>query len=834
MRTFQHPLLLMNACLLSFSTGIIFARLYSFNIWWIAAVGFLLLIVTAFGGWREKGWVWVTMLMLFFSLGGVFFAADDRLPDTDISKYGGQEVSVGGRLSEAPRITVDEKGGYKLRYNIDVTEIRTSGGEKGKAGGTGSLYVYAHTDEEGIKAVRENRIGDMASAFGKVRIPRGYANPGQLDMKELLRSQGITATISAGKSGVTVTSGKYSLRDKFLQWTEDVRRHYRESMERVMPKADAAAEYAMLFGGYDGIKPELLEAFTLTGIVHILSVSGSHISLIAAVMAGLAGFFRLPKYAGAVLVIGTIAIYSVLSGCVPPVIRSAVMGGLAFISMVMGRERDSRYILAITALFMLMLNPRLLFNISFQLSFLATGGLLYMAPVIAEFLRNHKCPRLVAMGVSITISAQLSTLPVLGWYFNQLSLSSLPANLLVVPIVEFMIVLGLGAGAMGVILPFLSGIVFSMVSLLMGVVYFLTRFMAGLPGSTVWIPSMGVLGIILYYILMILLCMPGETKGKLFGWLKDYFKLAELTERMKNLRHKNFLALSAVLLFFMGVFIYFHHEKRLQVHFVDVGQGDCCLVITPHGKGLLFDSGGSRDASYDIGSRVVRPYLMHYGIRELAGIFLTHCHEDHAAGAGYVVKTMPVGGVYIAAEGRASYAASMRIAQTDSVLMNFTRAHKGDVYELDGVKVEVLYSPEQPEGGGTGNEVSNVYRIKYGDISFLITGDLTKENEAEMLAAGVDVKSTVLKIGHHGSKTSSSEPFLQAVSPMCGMFCVGEGNSFGHPKPEIVKRFNDMGIRTFRTDKDGAVLFTTDGKKLWVEKYLADICGLPLGSIGVK
>lgn len=820
MKAFQHPLLLMNGCLLGFSTGIVFAKLYGFNIWWMVALGLILLAMTAYAALRGKSWVWISMLLLFLSLGGLFFAVNDRLPSTDISHFGGQEVSVKGRLSEAPRITVDEKGGYKLRYTLEATEIKASGGAKGKAGGSGGLYVYAHTDEDGVEAVRENRIGDMAEAFGKVRIPRGYANPGQLDMKELLRSQGITATISAGKRGVTVTPGKYSLKDRFFQWTEDVRRHYRESMERVMPKADAAAEYAMLFGGYDGIKPELLEAFTITGIVHILSVSGSHISLIAAVMAGLAGVFRLPKYAGAALVLGTIAIYSVLSGCVPPVIRSAVMGGLAFISMVLGRERDSRYILTLTALAMLMMNPRLIFNISFQLSFLATAGLLYMAPVIAEFFRNHKCPRIVAMGISITISAQLSTLPVLGWYFNQLSLSSLPANLIVVPVVELMIVLGLGAGAMGVILPFFSGMVFSLVSILVGVVYFLTRLMAGLPGSMIWIPSMGAVGILGYYLLMLLLFMPRVTRQNLYERLRDFFQLDELAKRLKDGGIKKIWAVAIVPLFLVGIFLYVHHGSRLQVHFVDVGQGDCCLVITPHGKGLLFDSGGSRDVSYDIGSRVVKPYLMHYGIRELAGIFLTHCHEDHAAGAGYVVKTMPVGAVYIAAEGKNAYAASMRIAQSDPVLMNFTRAHKGDVYELDGVKVEVLYSPEQLEGGGTGNEVSNVYRIRYGDISFLITGDLTKENEAEMLADGVNVKSTVLKIGHHGSKTSSSEAFLQAVSPICGVFCVGEGNSFGHPKPEIVKRFSDMGIRTFRTDKDGAVLFQTDGKKLWVEKYL--------------
>lgn len=223
-----------------------------------------------------------------------------------------------------------------------------------------------------------------------------------------------------------------------------------------MPKEDAAAVFAMLFGGYQGLSEDLVADFQATGIVHILSVSGSHISLIAAVMAWLAAALRLPRAVSAALVLSCIAFYSILAGCVPPVIRSAIMGGLAFLALALGRERESRCILLLTGIFMLLWNPLLLFHISFELSYLATAGLLFLAPVFRAWLRARGMPDVLAMGFAITLSAQLATLPVLAWYFGQVSLSALLANLLVVPILELIIILGLFAGLVAFLLPLLG------------------------------------------------------------------------------------------------------------------------------------------------------------------------------------------------------------------------------------------------------------------------------------------------------------------------------------------------------------------------------------------
>ena len=454
---------------------------------------------------------------------------------------------------------------------------------------------------------------------------------------------------------------------------------------------------------------------------------------------------------------------------------------------------------------MLLWNPLLLFHISFELSYLATAGLLFLAPVFRAWLRARGMPDVLAMGFAITLSAQLATLPVLAWYFGQVSLSALLANLLVVPILELIIILGLFAGLVAFLLPLLGHVVFASTSLLLGLAAELAHVLASLPGGILYISAMRWPVVVLYYFALGTLLLTEAQREwlrtRLVPWRRPAFAL--------------FLALAAAVAVYRAV-----TPERLAVHFIDVGQGDAALVVTPKGRALLFDTGGTRDGSFDIGARVDVPYLLHHGIREVEAVFLTHAHEDHAQGCGAILKKMPVGHVYTAGEGTAAYARSMGIGDADPLLQKFSWAQEGDALTIDGVKVEVLFAPPAPEGGGTGNEVSNVYRVSYGRAQFLFTGDLVKEQEAKLLETGKDVRAAVLKAGHHGSATSSSLAFLQTVKPRYGVFCVGFENSFGHPKEEVLRRYEQQGIEILRTDQAGAIVFETDGEKMWVRTHV--------------
>ena len=297
----QEPFLL--GLLLALSFGIFCA--HSVTVLPLLPVCLLLcglLGAAAFGIWKSKGWTWGPFILAAFVLGAARLWSAEVLPADDISHFAHEEVRVTGKLLEEPFLRLASDGSYRLRLHLKAEQIK-----KGKAEAVtaeGGLYVYARFNEAPKSLPR---IGDDVTAMGKVRLPHGYRNPGQLDTALLLKSQGITATLSARGESLKVEEREGA---SFKRWLSSVRSHYLSAMEEVMPKEDAAAIFAMLFGGYGGLQPELLDAFTSTGIVHILSVSGSHISLIAAVMAWLGMALRLSKGLRAVLVIGTIVVYS--------------------------------------------------------------------------------------------------------------------------------------------------------------------------------------------------------------------------------------------------------------------------------------------------------------------------------------------------------------------------------------------------------------------------------------------------------------------------------------------------------------------------------------------
>ena len=803
MKTGQHPLRFLMGLLAAFCLGIICGACggisLSVHLIYLISAVLILFSASVILVLKQHERTWITFVGLFFVAGMFRFAGAYELPVQDISHAAGEETHVSGIITEMPRVTERTDGTRQIRYTVVVHTLRRGSTERAASG---QLFLYERVDADMPQDV--GRIGDRITAEGKIRRPHGYQNPGQIDTALLLRTQGITASLSARRGSVSIES-----RDDISPWEQWVRRaaeirtHYLERMRAVMPRTDAAAIFAMLFGGYEGIDPALLEAYTTTGIVHILSVSGSHISLIAAVVAWIAVILRLPRWFGAAAVISAIFFYVLLAGMVPPAVRSGMMGGAAFLGLVLGRERDAKYLLLLTGLFMLMVSPLLLFHISFQLSFLATAGLLFLAPVLAA--KMHRLPRLVSMAFSITIAAQLMVLPVLAWYFNQVSISALLANLVVVPIVELIIIMGLFAGIVAYLLPLFGGILFAADSVLLGISFELTRALAAFPLSKVWLPSMGIVPSVCYYAVILMLCAPTEMRRKILSRFLAYRRIAAV------------LCLALL----VGVCAWrMVMPREMAVHFIDVGQGDCALVVTPHGHAMLFDTGGTRDSAFDIGARVDVPYLLHYGVREVDYIFLSHAHEDHAAGAGAILSRLPVKHVYTADEGRHAYAMSMRLGDANPLLSKLSRAAAGDTFVLDGVTVEVLYAPAlDPLDNATGNEVSNVYRIRYGDASFLFTGDLIREHEQRMLAAGTDASATVLKIPHHGSHTSSSEEFIRAVHPMYAVYCVGAGNSFGHPHADVVERYKQMQVKTLRTDEDGAIVFRTDGHHLFVETF---------------
>ena len=764
---------------------------------------------------RESKTTFIPFCTLFFMLGVMRYQAVDNLPADDISNFSGSEVRVTGIIREQPRIRLNADDTYSALYTVDVESITKSQEEIAVTGG---LNINARYKSK--NAIPTALIGYKISTYGTIRKPVNYNNPGQLDIVTMLKSNGITASLSAGRVGVEVEYVEGSIWINFLRKVAAIREHYKDSMQQVMSNEDAAAVFAMLFGGYEGLKPELTESFVTTGIVHILSVSGSHMSLLAATTAWICSFFGWRRWIKISIGLIVILTYIVLSGFIFPVIRSAFMGFLVFFATSSDKyDSNSRRSLTIIAMFILLYSPLALFHISFQLSFLATAGLLYLSPKITELLTkgaNLKIklyekvfnPRLklsyfLSTSLACTISALIFSQPIVAWYFNQLSISSLLANLIVIPILEIIIIFGLFAGIVGLIVPPLAKVVFLIDSLMFGTAYEINKFIAALPMSNVYFPTINFAWSTIYYLILLLMIQKQKVREAILNWCRENIKIVQ-----------GFCAVIVLMIAF-NIGIKFTKPPEMQVHFIDVHQGDSALIITPHGHAMMFDTGGVREHTFDIGGRVDVPYLHHYGITKLDYIFLTHAHEDHAAGTGSIIKALEVNNIITANESKSDYAASMAISKESPKLNNLRSADEGEIFNIDDVKVEVLFAPKAA-GITTGNEVSNVYKVTFGNTSFLFTGDLVKENESIILHEHKDVKSTVLKVGHHGSKTSSSKEFVEAVSPVYAVFCVGANNTFGHPRPEVVELMEKVGAKIYRTDKNGAIVFSTDGTNIKV------------------
>ena len=795
----QCPKGFINYLLILFVAGVLLQQEFKLEPSWItmAVLWSAIIIIAVYFIMKQNRLVWLAAGLLFFISGIFRISLLDTVALTDVSRFEGQEITLTGVLEGDPKAVEDKQGVVHIRYVVDAAAVR---GNDGEIPASGKVVVYSRQEDGEIAG----RSGDGITVSGIIRLVHGYNNPGRMDTVRTMFSQGIRSQLSARKHSLHINQQD---NDWLLRFAGNIRNGYRKQMEEAMPKTDAAAIFAMLFGGYDGIRPELLESFTATGIVHILSVSGSHITLLAATAGLLGRMLCLPQRLTIIMAVVTIVAYGILAGGVPPVIRSAIMGILTLLATSFQRERDAGYILSLTALCMLLYNPYLLYDISFQLSFGATAGLIYIAPEVKRILAMH-IPEYVAAGLGVTVGAQLSVLPLIAWYFNVISLSSLLANIVVVPFVEWLIVLGLFAGLAGFLIPFAGKAVFIAGSLLLGIVYELTRLMAALPWSRIYVPSMRWWHCIIYYLLLGAIIWKNDVKG----WM-------EAIQLEK--RYVAYGVLTCFAIYMIGGCLMWQN-KTMTVHFIDVGQGNSALVTTPHGHAFMIDTGGVRDGGYDVGSRVDVPYLLHYGIRRLDCIFLTHAHDDHAGGVGGILDAMPVGAVMIGHEGKNEYIKTIGLKHNglrDGLLVPLK---EGAIMELDGVRIEVLYSPEAGKvlAGAGGNEYSNLIRVSYGKASFLFTGDLVTEQEAELIKRGINLRSTVLQVGHHGSHTSSSAEFLHAVKPVWSVIPVGYGNTFGHPHEDILERLREeTSAKVLRTDQQGAIVFRTDGEHMSVETF---------------
>jgi competence protein ComEC len=722
-------------------------------------------------------------------------------------------AEIQGMVAEEP----DTRDRYCL-LTFSTSEIAVNGDSK-EVSGTALIRVSRYPTYH---------YGDVLRVTGQLETP---SQSEDFDYKTYLAHQGIYSVIYY-PSVELLDSGQGV---PFLQWIYSLRERLAASLAGALPEPQGSLAEAIFLGLRGGIPDPLSEAFSRTGTAHLLAISGLHMSIIIAIFLSLGTLlFGRRRSLYIWLTLGFTWLYALLAGMHPPIIRAAIMGSLFIIAVYLGRQGSAIIALAFAAAVMVGIQPGLLWTVSFQLSFLAMAGLILLYPYLQTWGRkgvariSRDRETLAAAGNMISdvfaasLAATAAVAPLIAYNFGIVSLVGLPATFFALPALPLIIVTSGLVAFVGLIASVAAQILGWLAWLFLSYLVFLVQGFDALPHS-----SLGVATISPWYVLGYYAVLAGVIAS-----LSYRNRLADFSSRLTSGMQKAAqsipkpglgfspkwlvlpLLLVAILVWSVALTM---PDDKLHVSFLDVGQGDAILIQTPNGQDILIDGGPDpQKINLELSERLP------FWDRTMDLVVSTQPQADHVTGLVEVLQRYRVEQVLDPGVSYDSviYQEYIRLIEDEEIEYNVARA--GQEIDLgSGVKMEVL-NPSESLWEGTSDDVDNngvVLRLSWNNVSFLFTADIRAEAEFELIMQRANLKSTVLKIGHHGSKTSTTSQFLAAVDPEVAVICVGANNTFGHPSAEVVGRLIDrLGEGSvYRTDEDGTVEFFTDGEKLWVK-----------------
>ncbi|OGW51778.1 MAG: DNA internalization-related competence protein ComEC/Rec2 [Nitrospirae bacterium RBG_19FT_COMBO_42_15] len=808
---------------IAYLVGLIFGSIFNyFPITVIAAIIFFIIIeiilhkynppVSPFTPFRDKSLTGfskgglrnhIPFLFLVFLFGLFYYQLLSAPPSyNDISKYIDREKTIIEGVVYQPPEEYERK---------DIVYIKTQkvyiNDRVRQAAGRLRLSIYNND----IKL----RYGDIIRFEAKLKKPRSFWNPGTFDYEAYLARKGVYALASIGEKNQIEIIGNTG--NMFFIRLFEMRDRIKKAVTNSLTGPPAAILLAMIIGNTTGLTDEIRDTFMASGTTHILSISGSHLGLIVVFIFLITRFiigllpeklllritmYTTPTKIAAAITIVPVIFYALISGAQTATIRSLIMILVYILAVLVDRGNEILNSLALSALIILLIDPLSIHDISFQLTMVSV---LFIAlaielkrqwakkdkPDIVEAKTDftHSISEKVFLYLFITIAVSLGTAPIVAFYFRQVAWVGLFANSIVVPFAGFLIV---PLGLLSSIISVLTGIFFfsGLNEFLLNLFYSLVKLFAQIPYAEIHIASPGIFYLSLFYILVFLLY------------------------RQRQMNYKAIFFIGLMLFSLIARPLISQFDRNFKVTFLDVGQGDSAVIEFPDRKIMIIDGGGIFSETFDIGRAALAPFLWDKGIHAINYMVLTHPQLDHVGGFPYLLEKMKIKEVWE----NSDEGESIAYRRFDGLIKSKGILRKTELSDMKtdirDVKVSVIGARER----ASINDRSIVLKISNGDYSLLFAADI--ENKAqEALLKHDSIKSNIIKVPHHGAKSSLNEDFIRAVSPEIAVVSVGYQNRYRHPSSEHIEGYEKVGARIFRTDKDGAIILKVNERGINIKTY---------------
>lgn len=746
--------------------------------------------------------IFFPVLLLFFCLGCLSIQTRlyPDLPAHHITRFlDSEKILVSGKVVSFARH-------YKKRYRVILScqTLETRDTIHKRVSGRILLSIYGNHE-------KKIGYGDIIQFKATIKSIRNFNNPGAFDYKKYLRLQKIygTAYTTAEQIKQVNGPGPAGLPTRWIRAIERLRVNYYDFILAHTADTNAGPLLAALITGKkEGISPAMRDLFSRAGISHLLAISGLHLSIVSLLFFSLFYWIlscfpfllisgRSRKIAG-ILTLVPLGGYALFSGASPSTQRAFLMIMVLLFSFVSEREKDFLSSLSLAGILILGMDAAALFSISFQLSFMAVVCIVLGVPLLKNLpvLPQNKFISSLGLMIGVTFFAGLGTLPLTAHYFHMVSFIALVSNCLAIPVLGFMVLpLGLMSVAGFSNFPFLTGLVVSLCTRLISFVMVMAEFFISLPFSWHRTAHIQWMDIFAFYLVFF----------SIFLWIKGRGKLA--------------ISLFACSLALAGFnFATAIYEKKLPDHLtitiLDVGQGSSTFVQTPSGYTILVDGGGFSDLStFDTGRFIVAPFLWTKRVRQLDYVVLSHPEADHLNGLVYIVKNFKVNNLIKTTDSRnsTSYSELIQTCKKKNISV-WHPGLKAQKLNLGDTRL-IFHTASKNEFSHNLNENSLVFKLVYQNFSMLFPGDILWRREKRLShRQDLDLHSKILLSPHHGSCSSSTKVFLDKVRPKSVVISCGWRNKYGFPHEPVLKRYRDMGIRIFRTDEDGAIVISSNGK----------------------